>query len=266
MPLLAPVLLSLGTLCAAFAACRVLARRLNNYGIIDILWSYGFLVVVLLGAFLEPGWPLRRAAIAAMVCLWSLRLGTHVLVRVVKSHPQEDPRYAQLRKEWGRSFQTKMTGFFQLQAGSVVVLSIPFFAACLDPAPAFRVAEIAGGVLWLLGISGEALADAQLAAFKRAPGNRGKVCQAGLWHFSRHPNYFFEWTTWMGYFVFACASPGGWLGVISPACILFLLLGVTGIPMTEQQSIRSKGEAYRRYQRTTPAFIPWFPRPKPPSR
>jgi steroid 5-alpha reductase family enzyme len=262
MPLLAPVLLSLGILCAAFGACRVVARRLNNYGIIDILWSYGFLLVVLLAAFLEPGWPCRRAALAAMVCLWSLRLGTHVLVRVVKSHPQEDPRYGQLRKEWGRSFQAKMTGFFQLQAASVVVLSLPFFAACLNPAPAFGVAEIAGALLWLVGVSGEALADAQLAAFKRAPGNRGKVCQAGLWRFSRHPNYFFEWTIWMGYFVFACASPFGWLGVISPACILFFLLGVTGIPMTEQQSLRSKGDAYRQYQRTTSAFIPWFRRTK----
>ncbi|HEX3730690.1 MAG TPA: DUF1295 domain-containing protein [Opitutaceae bacterium] len=107
---------------------------------------------------------------------------------------------------------------------------------------------------------GEGLADSQLSAFKADPAHRGQVCRAGLWRFSRHPNYFFEWTVWVGYFVLACGSPGGWIGVISPAAMLWLLLRVTGIPMAEQQSLRSKGEAYRQYQRTTSAFVPWFPR------
>jgi len=263
---LAPALLSLAVLCAAFEACRRLARRLGNCGIVDILWSYGFLPVVLLCAFLEPGWPLRRAAIAAMVAIWSLRLGTHVLVRVAKTHPREDARYAQLRQEWAGSFDLKMIGFFQMQAVSVVALSLPFFFVGCNPAPGFRAPEVAGAMLWLAGVAGEALADAQLAAFKRDPASRGKVCQSGLWHLSRHPNYFFEWTTWVGYFVFACGSPWGWLGLISPACILFLLLRVTGIPMTEEQAVRSKGEAYRQYQRTTSSFIPWFPRSRAPAR
>jgi steroid 5-alpha reductase family enzyme len=260
MSLLPPVLWSLGILGAAFAAGRRLARRLDNYGLVDVLWSYGFMPVVLLAAFLEPGWPARRAALAAMVMLWSLRLGTHVLLRVIRSHPREDARYAQLRRDWAGNFGIKMTGFFQLQALSVVVLSLPFFLACQNPAPGFRAPELAGALLWLAGVAGEALADAQLAAFKRDPAARGRVCQTGLWRCSRHPNYFFEWTTWVGYFVFACGSPWGWLGALSPACILFLLLRVTGIPLTEEQSVRSKGEAYRQYQRTTPAFLPWFPR------
>jgi steroid 5-alpha reductase family enzyme len=260
MTLPALLLLCLALLCAAFAACRLLARRLENYGIIDILWTYSFLVVAILAAGFEAGWPVRRAAIAAMVALWSLRLGTHVLVRVVRAHPQEDPRYGELRREWNTRFEAKMTGFFQLQAFSVGLLSLPFFAACHNPRPSFGAFELAGALLWLAGVGGEAVADAQLAGFKRNPAHRGKICQTGLWRLSRHPNYFFEWTTWLGYFVFACGSPWGWLGVISPACILYFLLGVTGIPMTERQSLRSKGEAYRTYQRTTSAFVPWFPR------
>jgi steroid 5-alpha reductase family enzyme len=105
---------------------------------------------------------------------------------------------------------------------------------------------------------GETVADAQLAAFKKALENKGKVCDTGLWGYSRHPNYFFEWLMWVSYFLFALASPYWYLAIISPVIILYLLLKVTGIPATEQQSIRSKGEAFKIYQRKTSVFIPWF--------
>jgi steroid 5-alpha reductase family enzyme len=143
-----------------------------------------------------------------------------------------------------------------MQALSVVLLGFPFLAACSNPSPEVGALEWAGAGLWLLAISGEALADAQLASFKRDPQSAGKVCDAGLWRYSRHPNYFFEWLIWVAYFAFGCASPWGWIGIISPACILYLLLRVTGIPMTEEQSVRSKGDAYRRYQARTSAFVP----------
>jgi steroid 5-alpha reductase family enzyme len=120
--------------------------------------------------------------------------------------------------------------------------------------------EYAGAVLWVFAFLGEVLADAQLARFKANPVNRGKVCDLGLWRFSRHPNYFFEWLIWVSYALFALASPHGYLGLISPALILFFLLKVTGIPATEAQALRSKGEAYRRYQQTTSVFIPWIPK------
>jgi steroid 5-alpha reductase family enzyme len=92
------------------------------------------------------------------------------------------------------------------------------------------------------------------------------VCTRGLWRYSRHPNYFFEWLIWVSYAVFALSAPWGWIGLIAPASILYLLLRVTGIPLTEQQSIRSKGAAYLRYQQTTSAFVPWFPRQGPSPR
>ncbi len=256
------VLAALAVFCLLFGLCRLLAGKINNYGIIDILWSYSFALLALGLAFAEDGWPVRRALLAAMVCVWSVRLGTHVAVRVIGHHPQEDPRYGQLREEWAKNFRTKMTWFFQLQAGSVVFLGIPFFAACRNEAPQLSPFEIVGAALWLIGVSGEALADHQLARFKKHPTNSAKICDLGLWRYSRHPNYFFEWTVWMGYFVFACGSPGGWLGIVSPACILYFLLGVTGIPMTEKQSLRSKGDAYRRYQTRTSAFVP-LPRKSP---
>ena len=254
------VIFALGGLLAAFGVLYLFARRIDNYGIVDIAWSYAFGGTALLYALLGPGWPVRRALIAALTAVWSLRLGTHLLVRIARHHPTEDSRYQQLRRDWGAAFARKMAAFFQLQAMSVVFLSAPFFLATLNPAPALHPLEIAGTALWLIAISGEALADAQLAAFRRDPANRSRVCDLGLWHCSRHPNYFFEWLIWVAYWIFACGSPWGWAAAVSPACILALLLRVTGIPMTEAQSIRSKGDAYRQYQRTTSAFVPWFPR------
>jgi steroid 5-alpha reductase family enzyme len=254
------VLVGLASLCALFALLYLLSRRLDNYGFVDIAWSYAFGALAAFYALLGPGWPVRRALIAAMAVVWSARLGTHLAIRVIGHHPEEDGRYKQLRLDWAANFVAKMAWFFQMQAASVVLLGVAFLVACLNPAPALHPLEIAGAILWLVAISGEALADAQLAAFKRQPASKGRVCDVGLWHYSRHPNYFFEWLIWVAYFVFALASPWGWIAIVGPASILWLLLRVTGIPMTEEQSVRSRGDAYRRYQKTTSAFVPWFPK------
>ena len=257
------ILSALAGLCLVFTGVYLLARRIDNYGIVDIAWSYAFAALALYYAFLAPGWPVRRALIAIMAVLWSLRLGTHLYRRVMGHHPVEDGRYVQLRKDWAGNFSPKMFGFFQLQAVSVVLLGVAFFIACLNPSPRLHPLEIAGAILWLLALTGESLADRQLAAFKHEATNKGKVCDVGLWRYSRHPNYFFEWLIWVAFFVFALASPLGWVAIIGPASILYLLLRVTGIPLTEEQSLRSKGDAYRRYQQTTSAFVPWFPKNLP---
>ena len=263
MNALALILSALAGLCGVFALFYLLARRINNYGIVDIVWSYAFGALALFYAFGADGWPVRKALIATMAVLWSLRLGTHLYRRVMGHHPVEDGRYVQLRQDWAGNFAPKMFGFFQLQAASVVLLGVAFFVVSLNPAPRLHGLEITGVILWLVALTGESLADAQLAAFKRDPASKGRVCTAGLWRFSRHPNYFFEWLVWVAYFLFALASPHGWIAGLGPASILYLLLRVTGIPLTEQQSLRSKGDAYRRYQQTTSAFVPWFPRKLP---
>jgi steroid 5-alpha reductase family enzyme len=132
--------------------------------------------------------------------------------------------------------------------------------ACLNPEPRLHVLEVAGVAIWLTGLLGESVADGQLAAFKRNASNRGKVCDVGLWRYSRHPNYFFEWTIWIGYAVFALASPWGWLALAMPALMLHFLINVTGVKATEEQALRSKGELYREYQRRTSMFVPLPPR------
>lgn len=254
------LLVALVGLCLAFALLWAVCRWVDNFGFVDAAWALSFGAVAAFYAWYGPGWFLRNFTIAALAVLWSVRLGSHLFTRLMRHHPAEDGRYVQLRKDWAGDFDWKMFGFFQLQALSVVLLSLPFLLPALNRAVNFHAFEIAGVVIWFIGLYGEAIADSQLAAFKRDPENRGRVCDRGLWRFSRHPNYFFEWLVWVGSAVFALASPHGWLALVSPAAILYLLLRVTGIPLTEEQAVRSKGEAYRRYQATTNRFVPWLPK------
>lgn len=240
-----------------FAAAFMFARRIDNYSVVDVIWSYAFGLVTLWYAIASPGWLPRRAAIASAVFLWSVRLGTHLATRVRAHHPAEDGRYVTMRREWGAQLGRRMFRFYQIQGVSVVVLALPFLLVCLNARARFAPLEVIGLLVCLLGVTGESIADAQLARFKRDALNRGRVCDIGLWRYSRHPNYFFEWTIWVGFWLMACAA--GWWGVatiVSPMIILYLLLGVTGIPLSEAQSLRSRGDAYRRYQRLTSAFVP----------
>ncbi|GAC1619679.1 MAG: DUF1295 domain-containing protein [Candidatus Acidiferrum sp.] len=237
----------------------VIHLLIKNAAIVDVGWAAGLAILGVYYAYAAPGYPARKWAIAAMSGIWGLRLATYLLFSRVIGQPEEG-RYVQLRREWKRNIPMRFLFFYEFQALLDVVLSLPFLLACLDTRIPMGIGEKIGMGIWLVGICGEALADAQLAAFKRNPANRGTTCHAGLWNYSRHPNYFFEWTIWMGYAVFAIGSPWGWLGLISPALILYFLLGVTGIPATEAQALRSRGEEYRGYQRTTSAFVPWFPK------
>lgn len=234
--------------------------RIKNAGIVDIVWSAGFTPLAWLYVLLGHGWMPRKLLIAGMVSLWSLRLGGYLLKRIASHHPKEDARYSEYREKWGTRFNQNMFGFFQIQAVLLWVLTLPFMLACLNTQPSFQVLEWAGLALWTLGLVGESIADLQLSRFVALPENRGKICQIGLWRVSRHPNYFFEWVIWIGYFVFALAQPLGWTTLYCPLLMLHFLYNVTGVKLSERGSVARKGEAYRQYQRTTSAFVPWFPK------
>lgn len=256
--LLSLALWSIAACCVIMAGVWLWSYRIKNAGVVDIFWSYNFPVIAVILLLLAPGYDLRKYLICGMAIIAGLRLGTHLALRVLKHLYEEEPRYAHIRKEWGKNAEPKMFGFFQMQGISNVLLAIPFFIAAMNTDTILSVWEYAGVAIWLLSVIGESVADAQLSAFKRDPANKGRVCDRGLWYYSRHPNYFFQWLMWVAYFVFALGSPYGYVAVISPAIILYLLLKVTGIPTTEQQSLKTKGEAFKAYQKTTSAFVPWF--------
>lgn len=233
--------------------------RMTDAGIVDFTWAASLGLLALGYALLVDGEPLRRWLVAIMVGGWSFRLASHILFDRVIGKP-EDSRYQELRAHWHQRTQLKFFGFFQAQALLTAVFAIPFLVVARTPEPLPLLAIIAAGLVWLLAIGGEALADRQLAAWRSNPANQGRTCRAGLWRYSRHPNYFFEWLHWWCYPLLAWGSSEWWLTMLGPALMLYTLLKVTGIPYTEQQALASRGDDYRAYQRSTSAFIPWFPK------
>ena len=244
-----------------FALTWLLSLKLDNFSFVDVTWSYALAVVAPLYAWLAGGgWTQRKIIAVTMAVVWSVRLGTYLFFRVKRHHPHEDVRYAVLREKWRDALARNFFFFFQAQAVLIVLLAVPVQLACLNPASQLNAIEIAGALVWLTGICGEALSDAQMQRFKADPASKGKVCQVGLWRYSRHPNYFFESVVWWGFWLFACGSPWGWVTLYAPLLMLHFLLRVTGIPLTEECAVKSKGDAYREYQRTTSAFVPWPPK------
>ena len=258
-PLLVATAAAVALMCLIFW----IGRRMNNFGIVDIAWSWGFALLLAIYLLMADGGLTRDILLAVPVFAWSARLGWHLYRRVMSHHPDEDGRYRQLREEWGDRVGVKMFWFYLLQAIVLVALSLPFLLVARNPEPRVGVVEWIGAGLALAAWLGESLADAQLARFKTDPANRGRTCRAGLWGYSRHPNYFFEWLIWVGFFLMALGSPGGAVAVYCPAVMLYFLLKQTGIPATEEQALRTKGDDYRRYQKTTNAFVPWFPKELP---
>ena len=254
-----PQLLALGALwvCGLQAAMWLWHLRSDNAGWVDVGWALGLCGLAILDGAFGPGDAHRRMLVVGMGGLWGLRLGLH-LWRRVGGDSHEDGRYQQIRRDWGGNIRFKFFFFFQAQALLDLVLSLPFLLAALDHSPNIHWTVWLGLALWVVSILGEGLADEQLRRFKVDPANGGKTCRAGLWRYSRHPNYFFEWLVWVAFFLLSVASPWGWSALACPMVMLYFLLRVTGIPYTEAQSLRSRPEDYRRYQMETSAFIPWF--------
>jgi len=231
-------------------------QRTRNAGIVDVGWALSFALVIALFATRAAAPAAAWAPIAVVTAAWSLRLGGYLIARGAARAP-EDGRYADLRARWASRASPRFFVFFQAQAALTGILStafvVPFVAVPWDGGWLRGL----GAAISVVGIAGEATADAQLARWRRDPARRGQVCDAGLWRYSRHPNYFFEWCVWLGYAVYGLAFwPYGVIALFPQTLLLCSILFVTGIPPTEAQAIRSKGDAYRAYQSRVSRFIP----------
>ena len=232
-------------------------RRISNAGYVDVAWAALLAFAGIYYAATGTGALLPRVLAGALPALWGFRLSAHLYHRV--SHEPEDGRYAYLRKHWN-GHQGKFFAFFQLQALSVALFSVPFLIVSTNPVAAVTIWTVLGVLVWLGSLSGEAIADRQLATYRADPRNRGITCRSGLWRYSRHPNYFFEWLHWFAYALLAIGAAYAWVALIGQGLMLLTLLFVSGIPFVEAQALRSRGEDYREYQRSTSMLIPWFPR------
>jgi steroid 5-alpha reductase family enzyme len=258
--------LALATVAALMAAAMTTAwlveRRTGNSGWIDAIWTFGLGTTGIAGALLPfgEGPPSRRLLVAALAAAWALRLGLHVAART--RGISDDPRYAKLKRDWGADKDRQMFRFMMMQALASTPLAMGIVLAAHNPALALGLQDLLGVLVFALGVGGGAVADRQLRAFAQEPANKGKVCDTGLWAWSRHPNYFFECVLWCAYPVIAIAAMGypfGFAALLAPLCITVLLVKISGIPPLEEHMVAKHGDAYRAYQRRTSALLPWPP-------
>src|SRR5436190_5412087 len=244
------------------AGAWMVQQRTGNSGWVDTIWTFS-LGLVGAGSAL---WPVAGAApnarqwlVAALVAIWSLRLGVHIAIRTAGI--TDDPRYAAFAREWGVDSPRRMFIFLQNQGFGSIPLVFAIFVAARFPQDALRLQDYLGALILLAGIAGEALADRQLKSFRNNPANQGRVCDVGLWRWSRHPNYFFEWFGWLAYPVIALSPdyPWGLATLLAPIFMYWILVHVTGIPPLEEQMLRSRGDLYRDYQLRTSRFVPLPP-------
>lgn len=233
------------------------ARR--NAAWADVGFCVGFGLVAVSVGLTSGGEVSHRVVLAAMGAIYAFRLAAYIVWNRIL-HVSEDQRYRFLREKWGDRAETCFFLYFVGQALAILVFSIPLLVVAGNHGSTWTGWELLGIVVWAVGVGGESLADDQLRRFRRNPDNNGKVCREGLWRYSRHPNYFFDVVYWCAYVVMSIGGPDWWLTLIGPVVMLGALLKVTGVPLAEAQAVASRGEAYREYQRTTSAFIPWFPK------
>lgn len=231
---------------------------LKNAAVVDVGWGLGFILLSAVYILSAEGFNLRNTIYFLMIFLWGMRIVLYLLKRIL-AEKEEDKRYRKIRQGFGKMAWFKFLFIFEFQAALEMIIGIPLLIVSLNPNPGLSFVEVFGMIIFAVSLLGEALSDEQLHAFKRDSANKGKTCDIGLWKYSRHPNYFFELMIWVGLFIYALGSPMGWVGIISPLVMFYLLMYVSGVPLAEEQSLLSRGDEYRKYQKTTSIF---FPMPK----
>ena len=239
-------------------------RQTGNSGWIDTIWSLGVGAVAMIAIlWSQPANFLRAAMVAGVTAFWSIRLGSHILRRTLRGG--DDPRYAALMREWGADAPKKLFLFLQAQAVAGAALVGAALLAASNPAPQLGMLDALALAVAIIALAGEALADGQLRQHIATAAAKNTICETGLWRWSRHPNYFFEFLFWVAMPLFALSGAVSnllpWLAWAAPAMMYWLLRHVSGVPPLEAHMLRSRGAAFSDYQRRVSAFFPRPPRP-----
>lgn len=247
----------LGFMTVVFAV----AWKIKRTDIVDMAWGPAFIVAAVTSLLLneyQVSLGLNvQTLVTALVTVWGLRLA-YVIFKRLRAHP-EDKRYVELRSKWKGSlaFNTYVR-IFVVQALLATVISTAVIHTNVSLASSISWLAYAGLAIWLIGFVFEAVGDFQLKRFLGDPRNKGKLMTQGLWKYTRHPNYFGEATMWWGIFVIGLSVPYGWLGIITPVVITYLLLFVSGVPMTEKSFEGRPG--WKAYKASVSKFFPLPPR------
>jgi steroid 5-alpha reductase family enzyme len=245
----------------AMALAWRIALTTGQSGRIDAIWAFATGLAAVVAAAGSHGDPVRRTLVCVIAATWSLRLGLYLWRRAIRG--DDDPRYAALKRSWGAAAPRRLFSFLQIQAVASWPLALTAYCAAGAPRPGLDGRDALAIALFTLAFAGEAIADQQIAGFKRAPANRERICDQGLWAWSRHPNYFFEWLSWLSYPIMAIEAgyPAGWLTLSGPLIIYLLLVHVSGIPPLEAHLRRSRPAEFAVYAENVSAF--WL---RPPHR
>lgn len=232
---------------------------LRNSSIVDIFWGFGFVLSAWVYYYLTPdGFIIRKLLIAGLATIWGLRLTIHVLTR--NWGKPEDFRYQKWRNESGKVWWIKsLFQVFILQGFLMWIISTPLLAAQYSNLPAsLTLFDYLAVIIWIIGFYFETVGDLQLTKFRSNPANKGKILNTGVWHYTRHPNYFGDSAQWWGYYLFALAA-GGWWTIFSPIIMTLFLIKVSGVALLEK-TMKDTKPGYREYMENTSAFIPWIPK------
>ena len=233
---------------------------MKDGGWTDVFWTWGT-TATLAGGALYPWANLspRQWLVAGLMAAWGLRLGLYLTPRVA-NHP-EDARYAGFREQWGKSYPLNMLFVTLPQAPAAALLGVSVILAAHDLAPMLGARDAAAVAIFLAAIVGETLSDAQMKRFRADPAHKGQIMDQGLWAWSRHPNYFFQWLGWLAYplIAFHPGLPISWLSLAAPLVMFGLLRFVSGVPPLEASMLKTRGEAFRSYQARVSAFFPLPP-------
>jgi len=223
--------------------------------VVDVAWGLGFVFMVWLSFFIS-GFSIKAVLVNGLVTVWGLRLTWHIYSR--NKNKSEDPRYLQWRKTWKAFYLRSFVQVFMLQGVFLFLISLPALFINHSASNAFGIVDSIGLLFWGLGFYFESVGDYQLKQFIINPANKGKLMNQGLWRYSRHPNYFGEVTQWWGIFIFALSIPLGFLTIVGPMTITFLILFLSGVPLLEKKYKGRKD--FEEYKKRTSIFIPLPPR------
>ena len=232
----------------------IVSVLIKRNDVADVAWGIGFVVMAWLSFFLGDQYP-KALLVNVLVSIWGLRLAWHIFLR--NKGKSEDFRYYQWRMEWKHFYVRSFFQVFMLQGLFLFVTVLPVIYINTHSSVGFHFLDGAGVLLWLTGFYFETVGDYQLKQFKSYPANKGKIITTGLWRYTRHPNYFGEVIQWWGIFIMTVTLPGGWMTIIGPLTITYLVRFVSGVPMLERKY--AGNEEFDQYKRKTSVFFPLPP-------
>ncbi len=240
----------------------------KNNGIMDIFYGPGFFVVALTSLIfyfiLNNEINIRQIIITLLVFIWSVRLATYVFIR--NRGKPEDYRYKAMRERWGTNVILKsLTKIYVFQGIVIFIVAFPVWFTNISTNPSidnlldfYGITLWLGVIIWIIGFLFETFGDYQLYKFKQDPNNKGKILDRGLWKYSQHPNYFGEVTQWWGIYVITIAVPFGFISIVGPVFITYMIIKVSGIRLLDKHY--EGDDEYTNYKKKTRLFFPWFPK------